>query len=373
MAVKKYFFYLMAFAIAMTVVFAACSKSSDTGDKTVAVTGLTLNQTTAVLAPTDKPLILTATVSPEGADNKNVDWTSSDPAVATVYGGAVIPMAVGATTITATTQDGSKTATCAVTVRIAVTGVTLNRSAAALALGSSSLTLVATVSPEDATNQNINWTSSDPAVATVADGVVTPLAVGTTIITVTTQDGNMTATCPVTVTDYDTGVVIGGVTWATRNVDAPGTFAASPEDPGMFYQWNSAAGWSITDPMISSPAGATWYPATYNGNGATSWESANDPCPAGWRVPTQAEHAALVNAGGVWTDTPAGRIFGSGDNTIFLPAAGRRMTSGDLNLVGSYGYYWSATILLTFGSSTIDPAYAGLSRAYGFSVRCVAQ
>jgi uncharacterized protein YjdB len=61
-------------------------------------------------------------------------------------------------------------------------------------------TLVATVAPVDATNQSVTWSSSAPEVATVVDGVVTPLTEGETTITVTTVDGSLTATCTVAVT-----------------------------------------------------------------------------------------------------------------------------------------------------------------------------
>jgi hypothetical protein len=50
----------------------------------------------------------------------------------------------------------------------------------------------------------------------------------------------------------DKGVKIGNTIWATRNVDAPGTFAEAPESAGMFYQWNRNIGWSTTDPVINS-------------------------------------------------------------------------------------------------------------------------
>ena len=50
----------------------------------------------------------------------------------------------------------------------------------------------------------------------------------------------------------DEGVEIDGIIWATRNVDAPGTFAENPEDTGMLFQWNRRVGWSATDPIINS-------------------------------------------------------------------------------------------------------------------------
>jgi len=84
-------------------------------------------------------------------------------------------------------------------VPVAVTGVTLVPATLALTAGGATGTLVATVAPADATNTSVTWASSAPAVATVALGVVTPVAEGTATITVTTVDGSFTDTCAVTV------------------------------------------------------------------------------------------------------------------------------------------------------------------------------
>ena len=77
----------------------------------VHVSGVTLDKTTATITEGDK-LTLTATVLPTNAANKNVTWTSSDPTVATVENGVVTAIGGGTTTITVTTEDGGKTATC---------------------------------------------------------------------------------------------------------------------------------------------------------------------------------------------------------------------------------------------------------------------
>lgn len=85
-------------------------------------------------------------------------------------------------------------------VKADVTGVSLDKTTAELPLNKT-LNLKATVAPSNAGNKNVTWTSSEPTVATVADGVVTPVAKGTTTITVTTEEGSFTATCAVTVID----------------------------------------------------------------------------------------------------------------------------------------------------------------------------
>ena len=145
---------------------------------------------------------LTVTYTPADANtNKALTWTSNNTAVATVdANGKVTGISAGTATITATTTN-NKSATCTVTVQaVSVTGVSLNKSSLSLQIGGSE-TLTATIAPADATNKNISWTSSNSAVATVDNnGKVTAKAAGNTTITVTTADGNKTATCEVTVT-----------------------------------------------------------------------------------------------------------------------------------------------------------------------------
>ena len=83
---------------------------------------------------------------------------------------------------------------------IAVTGVTLNKSTDTLSRGSSADTLIATVAPTNANNKTVTWSTSNASVATVSSsGIVTPVATGNATITATTQDGNFTAACAVTV------------------------------------------------------------------------------------------------------------------------------------------------------------------------------
>ena len=177
-------------------------------------TGITLNQTTATVNM-GSTLQLTATVAPNTTSNKGVTWTSSNTNVATVNGsGLVTPKAVGTATITVKTADGTnKTATCNVTVRQLATGVTLNKTAATINMGST-LQLTATVAPNTTSNKGVTWTSSNTNVATVnGSGLVTPKAVGTATITVKTNDGsNKTATCNVTVRQLVTGITLNRTT-----------------------------------------------------------------------------------------------------------------------------------------------------------------
>ena len=150
---------------------------------------------------------LTATVNGDNNPSQVVTWSSSNTSVATVSNGVVTAKATGNATITATSQqDGSKSGTCSVTVTdsaVHVTGVTLNKNSTSISMGGSE-TLTATVAPNNATNKNVSWTSSNTSVATVSNGSITPVATGNTTITVTTQDGGYTATCTVTITAAQT-------------------------------------------------------------------------------------------------------------------------------------------------------------------------
>ena len=165
----------------------------------LAITAISLDKASTTLrAGTTETL--TATVTPENATDAVV-WSSSDENVATVADGVVTAVAKGTATITAASaSDPTIKAECLVTVLapVAVTEVTLNKSATTLLVGWKE-TLTATVAPEDATNKDIAWTSSDESVATVENGVVTAVAKGTADITVTTADGNHQATCKVKV------------------------------------------------------------------------------------------------------------------------------------------------------------------------------
>jgi len=183
----------------------------------------------------------------------------------------------------------------------------------------------------------------------------------------------------------DQGVVINGVKWATRNVDKPGTFAANPEDTGMFYQWNRRIAWSATDPIKNSDSGIDWDTTVPEG---AIWKKSNDPSPIGWRVPTASEISTLfddtkVNNEWVTINGVKGRKFT--DKTtgkyIFLPA-GYRDGTGKLGS-SIYGYYWScdrsdapggydSSRYLYFDYSDSRPHIQnGYRRMWGMSIRSV--
>ena len=158
---------------------------------------------------------LTTTFIPSDATFKEVIWESSDTNIVAVdQDGNVTAVSNGTATITATSRQGRKTATCTVTVKdappvtIPVIGVTLNHSAYTLHTDKDprSFQLIATVEPSNASNKAVSWQSSDTGIATVdASGNVTAVKEGTATITVATTDGSKTATCTVTVKTDSSG------------------------------------------------------------------------------------------------------------------------------------------------------------------------
>jgi uncharacterized protein YjdB len=184
---------VMLAAVAVIVAMAACGPKED---PVVAVTGISLNQGSVSLE-VGGTVSLTATVSPSNATDKTVTWSTSNAGVATVAGGVVTAVAEGTATVTATA--GGKSAKCEVKVsakEVAVTGVSLNKTDLSLYIGDS-FTLTATVSPSNATDKTVTWSSSNAGVATVAGGVVTAVAEGTATVTATA--GGKSAKCEVKV------------------------------------------------------------------------------------------------------------------------------------------------------------------------------
>lgn len=167
--------------------------------KTISVSNVLLSESLLNLDVGNTKTI-TYTINPSAAYNKNVSWSSSNNSVATVDNGVIKAIGEGTATITITTSDGNKTATCVVNVRtVPVNRISLNNNSLNLIKGNTS-TLIANISPNNATNKNFTWSSSNTSVATVnSSGVVTAISKGTATITATTSDGNKTATCDVTV------------------------------------------------------------------------------------------------------------------------------------------------------------------------------
>lgn len=173
---------------------AACKVTVE--KKIIAVETVELDKNELELTEGDSATLV-ATVKPDDATDKGVTWSSSDPEVATVEDGAVTAVKEGTATLTA--KAGEKSATCVVTVKkkvIAVESVELDKTELTLTEGES-ITLVATVYPENATDKTITWNSSDKTVVSINEGLVIANKEGIAIITA--RAGEKTASCTITI------------------------------------------------------------------------------------------------------------------------------------------------------------------------------
>tara|TARA_R110002126_G_scaffold281512_2_gene429346 strand:+ start:13738 stop:14619 length:882 start_codon:yes stop_codon:yes gene_type:complete len=159
---------------------------------------------------------------------------------------------------------------------------------------------------------------------------------------------------------------------------------------GDYYQWGKNAPDADVDALI----GSTWGDqggTTANGNWTPGAKGPQDPCPAGYRVPSQTEWA-VVNSNNNVTRTGtfanSNTNYGSalhygtaGDPKLLtLPAAGfRDNANGTLSFRGRNGIYWSSTengsdaYYLYFNHDNVNPAVSNLIRTHGFSLRCIAE
>ena len=211
-----------------------------------------LSQSSAMI-PLKGTLRLTATTLPADAKAGKITWTSSDDAVAVVKNGTVIARKGGTAVITAscTRNDGSQvTASCTVEVRVPVAGVKLPR-AAEVNVGEK-LTLAAEVSPADAYDPSLTWSSSDESILTVdRHGVITAHKPGTATVTATTRDALLakprTASIAVKVIQPVKTVLIGKDLRLARGAKLQAQAAARPTNAT-----NTALSWTSSDPKIAS-------------------------------------------------------------------------------------------------------------------------
>ena len=281
---------------------------------------------------------------------------------------------------------------------VSVSGVTLDKTTLTIEMGQTA-TLIATVSPENTADKSVTWSNDKTDIATVKDGVVTAVAVGTATITVTSvADATKKATCTVTV-EASKFIEVNGVKVAVGNLVADGDHGAkigTATDGGLYFQFGSLIGWSTEDPLTVavSPAGytSTTWNTSWAGDPATddAVSGKGDPCRyylgEPWRLPTKEEYAALfnnvtdgkyANSGGWSWDATANSAANSTKNLTFPASGSRDSNGGSLRYVGTYGYCWSASPYgassgfgLSFGGSGVFPSGSG-SQASGFPVRCV--
>lgn len=187
------------------------------GEDEIPATGIEISASTLILTPS-QTVQLDAYVTPDNATDKTVVWESDNTAVATVdLNGMITAVNLGEAVITASTADGGHSATCSVVVEepqsgdVPIENITISVEDLTMKPDETKQ-LTVTFVPEDTTNQNMNWSSSNPTVAEVSDtGMITAHAVGSAIITGTAEAGGLTVTCNVTVSEA--GSEEGGTTF----------------------------------------------------------------------------------------------------------------------------------------------------------------
>ena len=360
-----------------------------------------MNETMSTLSSLYRPLhiSMTRTIHPVGQgafySEAFINEVSRDSftavynyaAVATVSNGIVTAKKVGSATITA--KAGEKSATCSIpVVATPVTSVTLDRTSAQLKAGET-VTITATVKPDDATDKAVTWSTSDASVATVSNGVVTAVKVGTATIIATTVSGGFSATCEIVAPELEHIDLGLSVEWATYNIGA-----RNPEETGDFYAWGETASkseynWTSYYYCNGTEITLTKYcTSSTNGNidNVTTLDARDDVAQVrwgiNWRMPTKEEFDELISEC-TWSWTILNNVYGycitgPNHNSIFLPVTG--YIDGSSLKGTSRGYYWSSTLdserpthgkRIIFNSDSYVCAQA--SRYYGFTVRPVYQ
>mgnify|MGYP002624805157 CR=1 FL=1 len=305
-----------------------------------------------------------------------------------------------------------------------VTGITVSPASLTLDVGETAA-IAATAWPADADNKEVEWSSSDEAVAVVGDffGTITVMAkgYGSCTITATAKDGSgVKGTCKVTVKETGINghayVEIGGLKWATMNVGASTVAGSYSTCYGDYYAWGETEpyyedGYADENPQTHWKTGKTGYDwasyqwttdggssfTKYTGSDYDTLQAADDAATAAYgspyRMPTDAEFQELLNASncdGEWVANYlstgvngylfTGKKSGYESQKLFLPAAGYRYYTY-LFSVGSGDSYWSSA-----PGSGDNPNYAwfvyfssgkvyrlGNDRCVGHSVRPVSE
>ena len=297
-------------------------------------------------------------------DDSSSTWTGSTTSLTLTVTGTTSSTRIYITKMVVYYEDGG-----AVSDPVAATGVSLDETALTLTVGDEQL-LTATVAPSNATNKNVSWSTSNGAVATVENGTVTAVGDGAATITVTTEDGEFTATCAVTVkkapantevwvetalsalTADDVFVIVGnnGNTYALPNDKGSSTptVVAVTVSAGKLtgtiadnVKWNLA---SDNDGYIFYPNGST-----------TTWlysTNSND----GVRVGTgDAKHFTLSSEGYLTTtETSSQRYMG-----IYNSKDWRTYTSINTNITGQTFKFYKRAVPMTI----TDAGYATFSNA----------
>ena len=283
-------------------------------------------------------------------------------------------------------------------VRVSVTGISLNMSFLTLAVDETA-TISAGVTPSNATQKDVIWSSSDTSVATVSlEGVVTAVAPGIATIIATTHDGGFTATCKVTVSAKAEWVDLGlpsGIKWASCNLGA-----TKPEEYGDHFAWGEIepyyeTGYAQAESPVWKPGkengyeklSSRWY---MEGVGMTGYsiekgkvvldpedDAAHIMLGEDWRIPSWAEVEELDQLCS-WEQVEQNgmmgvRATGPNGNSIFFPLSGEWIGL-DFLYPGEWCGYWANSLLrgeIAHLFNPLNPRTVGWNWYYGASIRPV--
>ena len=381
-------------AAGLILLVAGCSKDIDP-DLKVRVNGVDIAPTSLTLTPGTESSV-TVSLTPVDATEQRVCLTSSNSEVlllgaeragtVTLKAGEIpiLAMAAGNATISVTTLDGSYKTSCTVTVKegaVRVTSISLSPDPLSMRMGNAPVKLTATVSPANASEKSLFWTSSNEKVATVQDGLVSAVGEGEAVISAIARDGSNTrGECHVIVEADLMAIDLGlSVLWANVNVGADVS-----SECGSYFAWGETA--SKTKYTWDSYSFGTESALTkYTGTGPSVLEADDDAARKNqkdkWRMPAVEEMKELrEKCSWAWSSRNGQNGFlvtAKNGNSIFLPAAGSCLSS-DKPKPGKEGVYWTSSRysavpsrawMLSFTASEAKVTYS--DRCYGHSVRAV--
>ncbi len=217
----------------------------------IAASSISLNASNKTIS-IGESFTLSPSIQPSNATNVTITWSSSNTSVATVNNGIIKGIKAGTAIITVRTNNG-KTAICNVTVNeVSANSISLNKSSATIKIGEST-TLSATVSPSNATNKTITWSSSNTSVATVNNGIIKGIKAGTATITAKTSNGKA-ATCTITVSNIDVTSVSLDKTSANIKVGETTSLTATVSPSNAT---NKTITWSSSDTSVATVENGT--------------------------------------------------------------------------------------------------------------------